>query len=194
MLSKPNVASLNKPTSEVYPCFFLFLSGLVRGVGCLMGIVYTHLHFTHCRSHCRMMQAVSKSLVPYALNYFFCITKCFFSNLQHSDYLGGRNPSSWKIIKQASHIGNIIGESGSQCINSHCVGLVLLVYASLCSTWANTLQCRHNERDCLKSPASRLFTRPFIQAQIKESIKVPLHWLLRGKFTGDQWIPRTKGQ
>ena len=32
------------------------------------------------------------------------------------------------------------------------------------------LQWRHN--GCLKSPASWLFTQPFVQAQIKENIKV----------------------
>ena len=46
----------------------------------------------------------------------------------------------------------------------------------------------------LKSPASRLFTQSFVQAQIKESIKAPRHWPLWGEFTGDRWIPRTKGQ
>ena len=30
----------------------------------------------------------------------------------------------------------------------------------------------------LKSPALRLFTQPFIQAQINEKIKAPRHWLL----------------
>ena len=30
--------------------------------------------------------------------------------------------------------------------------------------------------------------------QIKESIKAPRHWPLRGEFTGDRWIPRAKGQ
>ena len=45
-----------------------------------------------------------------------------------------------------------------------------------------------------KSPPSRLFTQPFIQAQIKENIKAPRHWPLRGKFIGDRWIPRTKSQ
>ena len=34
----------------------------------------------------------------------------------------------------------------------------------------------------------------FIQAQIKENIKAPRHWPLWGEFTGDRWIPRTKGQ
>ena len=46
----------------------------------------------------------------------------------------------------------------------------------------------------IKSPASRFFTQPFIQAQIKENIKAQRHWHLCGEFTGDQWIPRTKGQ
>ena len=46
----------------------------------------------------------------------------------------------------------------------------------------------------LKSPASRLFTQPFIQTQIQENIKAPRHWPLCGEFTGDRWIPRTNGQ
>ena len=37
------------------------------------------------------------------------------------------------------------------------------------------LQWRHNERD-VYSPASQLFPQPFIQAQIKESFKVPRYW------------------
>ena len=39
-----------------------------------------------------------------------------------------------------------------------------------------------------------VFTQPFIYAQIKENIKAPRHWPLWGEFTGDRWIPRTKGQ
>ena len=46
----------------------------------------------------------------------------------------------------------------------------------------------------LKSPASPLFTKHFIQAPIKENIKAPRHWPLCGEFTGDQWIPRSIGQ
>ena len=42
---------------------------------------------------------------------------------------------------------------------------------------------------CLKSPASRLFTQPFIQAQIKETIKASRHWSLWGEVIGDRWIP-----
>ena len=46
----------------------------------------------------------------------------------------------------------------------------------------------------LKSPASQLFTWPFIQAQIKENIKAPHQWPFLGELPGDRWIPRTKGQ
>ena len=49
-------------------------------------------------------------------------------------------------------------------------------------------------RRCLKSPASRVFTPPFVQAQIKENINAPRHWPLWGEFTGHRWIPCTKGQ
>ena len=35
---------------------------------------------------------------------------------------------------------------------------------------------------------------PFIQTQVKENIKAPRHWPLCGEFTGDRWIPHTKGQ
>ena len=42
----------------------------------------------------------------------------------------------------------------------------------------------------LKSPASRLFTQPFI----KENIKAPRHWPLCWEITSDRWIPRTTDQ
>ena len=42
-------------------------------------------------------------------------------------------------------------------------------------------------RRSLKSPASRLFTQPFIGAQIKENIKAPHHWPLCGEFTGHRF-------
>ena len=41
----------------------------------------------------------------------------------------------------------------------------------------------------LKSPASPLFTQPFIRAQIKENIKAPRHWPLCGEFTGTGEFP-----
>ena len=45
-----------------------------------------------------------------------------------------------------------------------------------------------------KSPASALFAQVLIQVQIKGNIKTPRHWPLCVEFTGDRWIPRTKGQ
>ena len=41
----------------------------------------------------------------------------------------------------------------------------------------------------LKLPASRLFTQPFIRAQIKVNIKAPRHWPLCGEFTGTGELP-----
>ena len=46
----------------------------------------------------------------------------------------------------------------------------------------------------LKLPASRLFTQLLFLVQIKENIKAPRHWPWWGEFTGDRWIPHTKGQ
>ena len=45
-----------------------------------------------------------------------------------------------------------------------------------------------------QTPTSRLITQPFIQAQIKENIKAPRDWALCGEFTGNRYIPSTKGQ
>ena len=33
-----------------------------------------------------------------------------------------------------------------------------------------------------------------VYSEIKENIKAQRHWPLCGEFTGDRWIPRTKGQ
>ena len=49
-------------------------------------------------------------------------------------------------------------------------------------------------RWCLKSPAFRLFTQPFIQEQIEEKHQSPALLPLCGEFNGDRWIPRTNGQ
>ena len=37
-----------------------------------------------------------------------------------------------------------------------------------------------------------LFVQLFVHAQINENIKVPHHWPLRGKSTGNRWIPLRK--
>ena len=59
-------------------------------------------------------------------------------------------------------------------------GRTSLKYITLTSKWP---------RWRLKSPASRLFTQPFIQMQIKENIKAPRHWPLCGEFTGTGEFP-----
>ena len=46
----------------------------------------------------------------------------------------------------------------------------------------------------LKSPASWVFTQPFIQGADQRNTIAPRHWSLWGEFTGDRRIPRTKGQ
>ena len=61
------------------------------------------------------------------------------------------------------------------------------------ATFLDSLQWRHNGHDGVW-PAFRLFTQVFVQAQIKENIKAPRHYPLWGEFTGDEWIPRRKGQ
>ena len=57
------------------------------------------------------------------------------------------------------------------------------------------LQWRHNRRDGVSNhrPPDCLLNRLF-KGQIKENIKASRHWPLWGEFTGDRWIPRTKGQ
>ena len=66
-------------------------------------------------------------------------------------------------------------------------------------TWNDALYCslqwRLNEHDGFSNhPASRLFAQPFVQAQIKGSIKAPRSWPFWGETTVDQWIPLTKAQ
>ena len=71
--------------------------------------------------------------------------------------------------------------------------IYLYVYASVLARVCITVTSWW-PRKRLKSPASRLFTQPFIRAQIKVNIKAPRHWPLCGEFTGDRWIPRINGQ
>ena len=47
----------------------------------------------------------------------------------------------------------------------------------------------HNHLKMIKSPASRSFTQPFIQTQIKENTKALRHWPLCGEFTGAGEFP-----
>ena len=56
-------------------------------------------------------------------------------------------------------------------------------------------QCRHNGRDGVSNhqPYDCLLSRLF-KTQMKENMNDPRHWPLWWEFTGDRWIPRTKGQ
>ena len=58
---------------------------------------------------------------------------------------------------------------------------------------------KHDNDVTMSSMASQItnppiVTQPFIQARIKENIKALRHWPLWAEYTGDRWIPRTKGQ
>ena len=59
-----------------------------------------------------------------------------------------------------------------------CCGFVAVDYNDFIMGWLR-----------LKSPASRLFTQPFIQDEIKDNIKAPRHWPLCGDFTGSGEFP-----
>ena len=79
--------------------------------------------------------------------------------------------------------GPFVRESTDSCRHLITPGRVKCI--TMASYWA---------RRRLKSPASQLFTQPFVQVQIKKNIKAPRHWPLCGEFTGYRWIPHTKGQ
>ena len=58
------------------------------------------------------------------------------------------------------------------------------------------LQSRHNGRNGVSNhqPHHCLLNNLFRQAQIKENVKALRYWPLCGEFTGNRWIPHTKGQ
>ena len=65
---------------------------------------------------------------------------------------------------------------------------------------AGRADCHYHHSDVIMTTIASqitslmIVTQFFIQTQIKENIKAPRHWPLCGEFTGDRWIPRTKGQ
>ena len=95
---------------------------------------------------------------------------------------------------------SLTNEIGS--IVNHMVALFLCMVADLYNDLYNDIAELFLKHYCdvimgvmrLKSPALRLFSQPFIQAQIKGKIKATRHWPLCGKFTGNWWISRTNGQ
>ena len=101
--------------------------------------------------------------------------------VQFRYYVRSRYQGQGQVIASHRYCGDVIIPSFDSCFRHSSINLFITVT----SQWA---------RWRLKSPPSRLFTQPFIQAQIKENIKARRHWPLCGEFTGDRWIPRTKGQ
>ena len=62
--------------------------------------------------------------------------------------------------------------------------------------WASfQKQFIHHNDVIISAMLSQIFSIVYLlQVQIKEDIKVPRHWPLGVKFTGNWWIPCTKGQ
>ena len=115
-----------------------------------------------------------------------------------------QNPRAQRELTQkASQVSICINSMMILLLSNHQLILLLFFILSKISVYYDGLNILKHEYITvtskwawwrLKSPASRLFTQPFIQAQIKENIKAPHHWPLCGKFTGDRWIPCTKGE
>ena len=70
------------------------------------------------------------------------------------------------------------------CNLGHCGSHITVICGHACKSQNITVTSWWT-RWRLKSPASRLITQPFVQAQIKENIKAPRHWPLWGEFTGE---------
>ena len=85
----------------------------------------------------------------------------------------------WVNVFQENAHENSVCKMTNWCWPEH-VNVILGLNSTVTSPWM---------RWRLKSPALRVLTQPFIQAQIKENIKAPCHWPLCWKFTGDRWIP-----
>ena len=61
----------------------------------------------------------------------------------------------------------------------------------------NALQWHHNDRDGVSNHKPHDFVLHFstvYSGADQRNIKVQRHWPLWGEFTGDRWIPHTKGQ
>ena len=94
--------------------------------------------------------------------------------------------NQWLYKKEWTLKGFYIHMKHTVLWHAHVVGFwKLYLHITMTLKWA---------RWRLKSPTSRLFTQPYVQANIKENIKAPRHWPLCREFTGDRWIPRTNDQ
>ena len=108
-------------------------------------------------------------------------------NIKMTSFQYGKSHCGDKTMLRPSYLYNGISYTGKTTSLYWIRAQTPLVASPLAAVITSTswwLRCP------LKSPASRLFTQSFIQAQIKENIKAPRHWPLYG----DRWIPRTNGQ
>ena len=66
-------------------------------------------------------------------------------------------------------------------------------YTEKCNVILRTVLWRHNEGDGVANRVSIVCSIVCSCADQRKQ-QVPRHWPLWGEFTGDRWIPRTKGQ
>ena len=167
---------------------------------CIYVCVYARIGVYACMYTCTLM-------------FLILISVCILSSFQpHNHHLSPNSPRlmflfvdcatvnkvylilSYLILSYLSTLLSVPGRSSLLVTSSSACSLqarcstqdhtgIIAFCITVTSLWA---------RWRLKSPASRLFTQPFIKAQFKENIKAPRHWPLWGEITGDQWIPRTK--
>ena len=150
---------------------------------------YTQLELTHYGWEMHIYSLVNLSVWHQAIIW----TSDYWLPIEPS----GTNFSEISIKKNHFSLKKMTFKMSSVKLPPFCLGLNVFIN----TVSAVALQAEHYNDVimsmmvfCFKSPASWLFTQPFIQAQIKENIKAPRHWPLCGKFTGDRWIPCTKGQ
>ena len=121
---------------------------------------------------------------------------CYPTKTTTGDTVNSLSLADSSLVNQSSFKPSL--ESGVQTrqLNAYMWNVIKLVILQ-CSmrTPSISLQWRHSERDGVShhQPHDCLLNRLF-KAQIIENIKAPRHWPLCGEFTGDRWIPRTKGQ
>ena len=149
-----------------------------------------------------------------------CKDICYFKQYLHRInelnniiYLTGTDNEIWfKYISQALVSENCMGPISKRTplfvyVEQHFIkpvytlmhftlkaGFATLAYGMPMRNIMKKQSCHHGDPLMSTSPASPLFAQLLVEAQIKENIKAPRHWPLWGEFTGDWWIPRTKGQ
>ena len=123
-------------------------------------------------------------ITDWSRNYTYKLSKCFAEQVSFKS--GLERVYRWSLLHAEGRGFQKVGAALERSSLSKCFKPP--------SGWIEEILKFRTEDQYLKSPASPLFTQSFIQAQIIENIKALRHWPLCGEFTGDRWIPRTKGQ